>query len=730
MTAADIALYTNVSHWVAGTLLGLALLSFLILFLWPAWRTGRQLNGATKALESLKQQPGATLDLKAVANKVMSTRTLQHCWDEFSDTLHPQHGINSSGERVVSRWRATALASSFFSTETLVDTPLRTEFFKHLPGILTGIGIIGTFTGLILGLYGFNPDPSVPTNDIQAGVRTLLRAVMGAFVVSGAAIATAMVVTAIEKALVTRRYADVERLCGQIDGLYDSGAGEEYLARLVEASETSATQAQHIKDALVSDLKGILTELTERQLSTLTTSNLQLGQQISSAVTDTLKAPLENISDAVKQVAGQQGDAVNKLLTDVLASFAERMEAMFGGQLGGMNDLLKQTALTMQGTAQQFEALAARIEQAGTGATDKMASRMDELMTTFSERQAENNAQMAAFVEQMRKMVADGTSQNAELLQGTFTELSQVTAQLVQQLQGQTSAASRELQGHAQATAAQMQEALKEQQALMQAMSAQHSDRLQGAFSDLSATTGQLAADLKQQTAATSSELLSRVEALAGHFDSTLERQQAQMQALAQAVQGAATSMQDAITRVRSGVDDNITRMSGAAERLDGAAGKLTTSLQAMSTAADAVDKGIDQLSGAAQALNLAVNANNQALGQHKEVRDAVTSMVAELRKSIETMSRDAAVNDRLVKQMETAADRLVGAQHEAEKYLEGVTETLGAAHEAFANTVSSTLQRGNADFQQELGRAVDMLRTGIQDLGDLLDNLPATARR
>ena len=95
---------------------------------------------------------------------------------------------------------------------------------------------------------------------------------------------------------------------------YDSGAGEEYLARLVQASETSATQAQHIKDALVTDLRSILTDLTERQMATLTSSNLQMGQQISSAVTDTLKAPLEGISEAVKSVAGQQGDAVNKLM--------------------------------------------------------------------------------------------------------------------------------------------------------------------------------------------------------------------------------------------------------------------------------------------------------------------------------------------------------------------------------------------------------------------------------
>ena len=41
--------------------------------------------------------------------------------------------------------RATATAEAFFNAQYVVDGRLRTEFFKHLPGIFTGIGIIGTF---------------------------------------------------------------------------------------------------------------------------------------------------------------------------------------------------------------------------------------------------------------------------------------------------------------------------------------------------------------------------------------------------------------------------------------------------------------------------------------------------------------------------------------------------------------------------------------------------------
>ncbi|KVL17931.1 hypothetical protein WS95_18650 [Burkholderia sp. MSMB1826] len=65
-------------------------------------------------------------------------------------------------------WRSTALAETFFTDQAIVDSRLKTDFFKHLPGVLTGLGIIGTFLGLIKGLVHF--DVSVDPAAAQASV--------------------------------------------------------------------------------------------------------------------------------------------------------------------------------------------------------------------------------------------------------------------------------------------------------------------------------------------------------------------------------------------------------------------------------------------------------------------------------------------------------------------------------------------------------------------------------
>jgi hypothetical protein len=279
--------------------------SFVLRFALPAWRLRQTLDDALDALTSMRAQAGSgSVDPSRIAQEVMRDARLAHLWSQYADTLHAQWGHPDSGpmgtrdERVtelsnaffaqvkartggavvdlaeieqhvstdpqlaelwqeysralealhrqdkagsavrVQRWRATAVAETFFSDHALVDSPLRTDFYKHVPGILTGLGIIGTFSGLIMGLVHF--DVSSPER-VQAELSRLVQTVGHAFFVSAAAIALAMLFTWIEKSLLSARYRQAEELRHLIDSLFDAGAGEEYLERLVAAAESQAT---------------------------------------------------------------------------------------------------------------------------------------------------------------------------------------------------------------------------------------------------------------------------------------------------------------------------------------------------------------------------------------------------------------------------------------------------------------------------------------------------------
>jgi hypothetical protein len=434
MTPENTQLVSMILHWAVGAVLLLALIFFVLQFFLPALSVSRQLRSTRILLASLKSQ-GKTLDLDHIGTEVMLSDDLRHCWDEYRDTLHGQKLPNSMGVLEVNRWRATSMANAFFTDLTLIEAPCRTEFYKHLPGILTGLGIIGTFGGLIVGLQGFQVSDDAQV--VRSSLETLIGSVGGAFIVSASAIALAMLVTTVEKALLNGLLTELERLCSLIDTLFDTGAGEEYLQRLVEASETSATQSLQMKEALVTELKQVLTELTQQQMATMTTTSQQLGHTITSTLTEGLADPLTKISNAVQQVGSNQGEAVNKLVTDVLATFTDQMQNMFGSQMRGMSEMLVQTANTIQNASNQFQQLAGQIQQAGTGAADAMAQRMDEALQKMQERQTESNEQMRVFVEQLKQSVAHGQNESAEATMRLMTELGQTTSALVQELRDQ-----------------------------------------------------------------------------------------------------------------------------------------------------------------------------------------------------------------------------------------------------------------------------------------------------
>lgn len=725
MTPALTTLATPILHWTVGSLLAFAVVSFIWQFALPGIRISRQLTQARKRLLAIKIA-GPVIDLDRVRSEVMVNDAFRHAWDEYRDTLHGQKQANAAGLMEVSRWRATSMANGFFSDQALIETPLRTEFYKHLPGILTGLGIIGTFSGLIIGLQGFkvtdNPE------DVRRSLETLIISVGGAFIVSGAAIALAILVTAIEKFTVNSCYTDLETFCGLIDSLFDTGAGEEYLQRLVEASETSATQTMQMKESLVTDLKQVLTELTQQQIASMTATSANLGQVISTSLTEGLAEPLTRISNAVQAVGTSQGEAVNKLLIDVLGGFTTQMDNMFGTQMRGMNEMLVQTANTIQSASLRFEQLAGQLQQAGAGAADAMASRIDEALQQMQARQSEANDQMRLFIDQLKTNVANGQSESAELTLGMMKELSESTIALVKSLQDQTHSAQQAQSVQQRERDEQMRDLMSQMKAGMdkaQGDSAEATKRLLGQLGD---TTGNLVKNLQTQASSAQQDHAARQDELAAQTAELLKRQSEQVGRLGDVVQQASTAMREAIDRLQTTTHSNVERMGLGAERLLGASNTLGDNLGNMKTASDGLGQMADKLNASAGTLSSALIATQQSLGDQKSVRDALTSMVSDLRNTVENAKREASLTIELVNSLQTASQRLTEAQRTADTYLESVTDVLGEAHGAFAKQMEITLREGNRVFHEELAQATGLLKGAIQDLGDVLDNLPVAA--
>ena len=660
------SLFQAVTHnWslaVVGTLLIGLVIDFVRRFLGPARQLSRALNESIGALEAIGQRGrGDVTELADVSTTAMKTASLAHLWREYAKTLHPQREPNPNGSSTILRWRATALAETFFTEQAIVDSRLGTEFFKHLPGICTGLGIIGTFTGLISGLTNFNV--SLEPAKAQEQLGNLVKSVGDAFYVSGAAIVVAISITGVEKWYVTSCYRKAERLRELIDSLFKAGAGEEYLERLMVASETSATQAAHIKDALVSDLKLILDEITNRQIEAQSLSTGQISGDVGRAIADTLAEPMGAISAAVKNVSATQGDAVNRMLTDVLAGFTGQMREMFGGQMSGMSELLKQTSESMQATAVQFGQLAANMDAAGTSTVDAMGERLNRALEAMEARQQVMNSQMGLFVEQIRSLVAESQSESSRKLQEVLGNVGVQVTGIVEELRRQ----------------------------------AEHSAESQGQRQErFERSTGEA------------------IGSLSTHMESLL-RQSVETN----------RSLQATISSLAGATDKAIAGMNSGAETLYLAANDFAKAGQGVSETMQSSTKAVDSIKAAVVQLTLATSGTKAILEDYGRSRTEFAQMVSDLKLTLDNSKRDATVTGQLVSRIEMSAAQLIQVQKQSEDYLKGVSQVLVTTHASFAENITKTLREGNRSFQAELSSAVQLLSGAIKELGDVLDEAP-----
>jgi hypothetical protein len=166
-------------------------------------------------------------------------------------------------------WRAAIPSGFFFSRDALIDDWLMDSFGRHLPGILTGLGIVGTFAGMLEALSQFDPSTA---ESAALGLKGLLSGVSHAFVASMGAISCAIFVTALSRMVIAHVQKNAEKMTAELDRLYPAGAGESQMSDLY-ANLNASHLAGRPDEALTQ-------QLLQRLVEQMTQSHHQSSQAL------------------------------------------------------------------------------------------------------------------------------------------------------------------------------------------------------------------------------------------------------------------------------------------------------------------------------------------------------------------------------------------------------------------------------------------------------------------
>ena len=101
-------------------------------FVRPAIKLKNDLRRACNELNNIRKETnGTVVELDEIQSRAMTKNNLDHLWREYIKTLHPQSEIDDLGQYRIVRWRSTALAETFFSDQSVVDSKLQADFYKQ-----------------------------------------------------------------------------------------------------------------------------------------------------------------------------------------------------------------------------------------------------------------------------------------------------------------------------------------------------------------------------------------------------------------------------------------------------------------------------------------------------------------------------------------------------------------------------------------------------------------------
>ncbi len=640
----------NPTELTVFSVIALLVISFFVKFILPAWKVQKSLRNVITKLEKI--EPNSTP--QKVPEIFANDKILLGLWKEFAKTLHEQRELRN-GEFQTTAVFSTITSDAYFNPETVFEGPINSEFFKHLPGILTGCGIIGTFLGLIAGLKSFASIQLGNSQATQQGLQLLMDSVSGAFVVSTAAIVSAIVITVFEKYRVKSLTADVQELVQAIDQLYDAGASEDYLARLVKASEDSSAQTRVLKDALVQELGDLLRELTAAQIKASTENTGSLGAVIGKSIQDSLTEPMKTLGEIVKGASGDQSATASKLLQEVMTSFSQKLSDLFGSQISDINRLNQETSVSIKEAMGEIQKLVSSLENSGQKAAEQMAEKMFAALEKMSAKQEAIDGQTSAFVNELKKIVTEGQTEAHQKMIETMSAMSEQITKLTGKMGEEQSVIQKNSQNREK----------------------EMSDRAQNIVSGMT------------------DSVKSAVEEIAK----------------------ASQTMSDSVATLSRTTTSAIDRMNGGAELISNASQEFSEAGKTVSGVLNQSMTLVDRITSSSRSIENSTIALEESLRDYKLQRSSISEMLTEIRSTVELAKKEAGLTADVLSKLDKATSQLGQAELAAEAYLANVSKVLAESHESFTREMNNSLNASNREFHNNLKVAVDLLATTIGDL-------------
>lgn len=338
-----------------------------------------------------------------IDNIISDNKFLKESWNEYKKTLTAYQNSD------IVHLYSTQATSDYINFYAIVRN-LNIEFWQNLGGIFTGIGIFGTFAGLVIGLHGI--DVTTANIDVmKASIGNLLSGISTAFLTSVMGILCALGFNFFHNKCVTKVKDNLVAIVEILEDMYPRRTQEIWLADTLIQNKHQTEALQNLSSELAIALGDQLEQKLSPSFDRLVKDLAKIMQENLAPTLQVVKESLDNLNNGgVKAI----GEGINDGVGNELKGFANTLIDL-------QNSMQKSFAAT---------------QQTGASANEKLSNMVDELTEKIVQGSSAalkaQNEQIEKMAEQMQE-VTDKMSKAAVAGGG---ELSRAIAEVTSVMKG------------------------------------------------------------------------------------------------------------------------------------------------------------------------------------------------------------------------------------------------------------------------------------------------------
>lgn len=341
-------LFTDDLKIISFFVLIFVLYTYALSKIFPIVNIANELNGATNIAEDIVERSSGYKNLVNELNDAKLYK-VDKLFKEYQKSLLQEKVISENGEEK-KEWYYTTDISYYFDEDNLIYKNIREKTINHITQALTGIGIFGTFMGIVQGVSELNMGSS---DAMKSGIETLLKGVKVSFNSSLYGILFSVILIFIFKVVIDIAMEKSYRFCDAINKIipsYPEESGfkeiEEELKKQTSMYEKIATDiaeemGKRFNDSLQSNLESLssnlgsfITEMQERFSNSITESTAQTALTL----TATMQPIIEKLELSLNNLQTKQDETTGKFMEEAVQSIKEAINVGTSGEVARLQE--------------------------------------------------------------------------------------------------------------------------------------------------------------------------------------------------------------------------------------------------------------------------------------------------------------------------------------------------------------------------------------------------------